>query len=312
MLSLFGQPAPAPRRRPRDFTRWGGQPVAFADLAGFEAGFDAASGPFTIDLEGLPFDGMFRRGTGGTLFVWFAAALAPMPDRALPVFSWVGQSGLCGGSSLFLSDPALLLSEDLTLGWYLGTRTRPLQPVMERVVACAARACGAVRIAFVGTSGGGFPALWLAGRFPGAAAFVNAPTTTIIGHHGRNAVRRFAGVAIPGGRIEDFPAALDLTAQPPGTARRIITQNAGDTPFVTRHVAPFLRGQGLDWRGGDVIGDDLLVRMGSPDRWGAGHVMPPREVVRVILRALDRAEGPGFAGLDLPALHRAMVAAEAA
>ncbi len=300
------------QRRERDFERWGGDPVAFAGLADFEAGFDGPSRAFTIDLDGLPFDGMFRRGTGDGLFVYFSAAVAPQPDRKLPVFNWVSHSRLCTGSALFLADPTLVLSDKLNLAWYLGTRTRPLQEAMARVIAAVARAAGAARIAFVGTSGGGFPSLWLTERFPGSAAFVNAPTTTITGHHGQGAVRQFCDVAMDGAPIAGFPGVLDLPVVTPAKSgsKLVITQNAGDTPFVTHHVAPFLRGMGLQWDGGDVVSENLLLRMGEPARWGEGHVMPPRDVTRAILGALDKVEGPGFAGLDLAALHRQVVAAD--
>lgn len=300
------------QRRQRDFERWG-ELLEFSDLAAFEAGFAGQSRPFSIDLDGLPFDGMFRRGTGGTLFVYFSPALAPQPGRKLPVFSWVGQSGLCTGSALFLSDPALLLSEDLTLAWYLGTPEQPLQETMARVIAAVARSVAAARIAFVGTSGGGYPSLWLAGRFPDSAAFVNAPTTTITGHHARRAVQRFCDVVMAGAPIAEFPAALELPVTPPapgGGARIIITQNGGDRPFVTRHLEPFLSAAGLSWKGGDILTGDLLLRVGDPAGWGEGHVMPPDAVTQVILQTLDRVEGEGFSGLDLAALHRDMIAAE--
>ncbi len=310
LIGQWRQPAAGPRRE-RDFARWG-EPLAFPDLGAFEAGFAGQSQPFSIDLGGLPFDGMFRRGTGGTLFVYFAAAAAHRPDRKLPIFNWVGQSRLCTGSALFLADPVLLLSQELTLGWYLGTSRQPLQEVLVRVVAAARRAAGAARIAFVGSSGGGFPALWLTERFPGSAAFVNAPTTTIRGHHARIAVQRFCDVALDGAPLAGFPGILELPARPAAEtgARFVITQSRGDAEFAGHHVTPFLRSMGLDWTGADVLADNLLLRVGEPERWGKGHVMPPREVTREVLWALDRVEGAGFSGLDLPALHRRICEAD--
>lgn len=301
------------QRCARDFERWG-QVRDFADLGAFEAEFSGQSQPFSIDLDGLPFDGLFRPGKGDTLFVFFTSAVARGPDRVLPIFQWVGPSKLCTGSALFLADPALVLSEMLTLAWYLGTSCQPLQEVLVRVVAAVRQASGAARIAFVGSSGGGFPALWLTERFPDSVAFVNAPTTTIRSHHNRVAVQRFCDIALKGAPLTDFPGLVDLPTIPPGRdgTRIVITQNRDDTPFLTGQVQPFLRGAGLDWTGGDLVSEHLLLRIGEPSRWGKGHVMPPRDVARVILQAMDRVEGPGFAGLDLAALHRAVVAADPA
>lgn len=296
--------------RPRDFERWGGDPQEFSDLAAFEAGFDGASRPFSIDLDGLPFDGMFRRGSHDTLFVYFSAAVFPQPDRKLPVFNWVSHSRLCTGSALFLADPVLVMSDTLTLAWYLGTPERPLQEPLVRVITAAARAANASRIAFVGTSGGGFPSLWLTERFPGSAAFVNAPTMTITDHHAQDAVRAFRKTVMPDKPITEFPGVLELPVAPGAGSKIVITQNAGDTPFVTQHLAPYLHRMGLEWDGGDLVSDGLILRMGDPALWGPGHVMPPRDVTRAVLRTLDRVTGPGFATLDLPALHRQMVEAD--
>lgn len=299
-------------RRPRDFARWGGDPLEFRDVAAFEAGFAGDSGPFSIDLDGLPFDGMFRRGTTDTLFVFFTAAVSLKPGFKLPVFNWVGQSRRCQGSALFLADPLLALAEDLNLAWYLGTFERPLQTVMARVVTVAARSVGASRLVFVGTSGGGFPALWAAEYFPGSVAYVNAPTTTLIRTYRSPALERFRRVAMSGREIATFPGVLQLPVGQPADAgtKVIITQNANDTLFVEHHLTPFLRRTGLEWTGADIVSDKLLLRVGDPARWGQGHVMPPNDVSRVILQALDRVEGPGFAGLDLPALHRRMLDAD--
>lgn len=308
---LSNRTAPAPRKR--DFTRWG-VPHDYPDLAGFAAGFDAQEQVFTIDLGALPFDGMFRPGRGGTLFVYFTPAVAVGSERKPPFFSWVSQARRNAGSALFLADPTLILSEELTLGWYLGTSARPLQPVLEHVVGTVARASGAERIAFVGTSGGGFPALWLSGRFPGSVAFVNAPTTTVVDHHVRGAVRRFEGTVLGGAPIAEFPGVLALPearAQAAGT-RLIITQNGDDTKFVTHHLTPFLRRIGLDWTGADIVTDKVLLRVGDAAIWGAGHVMPPNPVTRAILSTLDEAGGAGFADLDLQALHARIRSADAA
>lgn len=301
------------QRCARDFERWG-EVRDFADLGAFEAEFSGRSQPFSIDLDGLPLDGLFRPGEGDTLFVCFSSTVTRAPDRVLPMFHWLAHTRPCAGSALFLADPALVLSEVLTLAWYLGTPAQPLLPVLRRVVATAARAAGAQRIAFIGSSGGGFPALRMAEHFPGSAVFANAPTTRLLGWPERFAVRRFCDLIMDGQPIRHFPGLMDLPTTPPGRdgTRIIITQNRDDTPFLTGQVQPFLRGAGLDWSGGDLVSEHVLLRIGEPSRWGKGHVMPPRDVARVILQAMDRVEGPGFAGLDLAALHRAVVAADPA
>lgn len=293
------------RHRERDITQWG-PAQEFSSLADFDVGFDAVSQVFSIDLDGLPFDGMYRRGEGDTLFVFFSPALAHKPGRKLPIFSWVAHSRKCTGSSLILADPAILLSEQLTLGWYLGTRATPLQPVLERVIAKVVQATGAARVAFVGTSGGGFPALWLAGRFAGSAALVNAPTTTLTGHQDPSAVQRFEKIAADGMPVAKgaWTHCLPDTSTEFGSSKIIITQNRADRYFIDHHVRPFMDALGVGWTGADIVTDSLLLRMGNPAVWGAGHVMPPPKVTRRILDALDFTEGAGFTGLDLAALHQ--------
>lgn len=298
--------------RERDITQFG-PAEEFPTLSAFEAGFTAQSEVFSIDLDGLPFDGRYRHGRTDTLFVLFSPALGHQPGRKLPIFSWVAHSRRNAGSSLILADPTILLSKRLSLAWYLGTGTTPLQPVMLRVIRKVAKAGGARRIVFVGTSGGGFPALWLAGQFPGAAAFVNAPTTQIARHHVRDAVQRFEKVAMGRRRITtgDWVLSLPDPAADHACSKIIITQNRDDRSFIDHHLRPYLRDRGIEWTGEDIVTDNLLVRLGDPGLWGQGHVMPPAPVTRAILDSLDFTEGDGFAGLDLPALHQRLVGMEA-
>ncbi|WP_158644702.1 hypothetical protein [Paracoccus jeotgali] len=276
-------------KRHRSHERWGSCETysSLADLA--EAALDVDT-LFALKDGELPIDCMFKKGQGEVLFVFFNAALSPSANHVLPVFSWMKTASVLSGSKLFISDPTLFLSDEILLGWYLGSGTYPTQGVLEAIIRIVQKRSGAKKLAFVGSSGGGFAALYFASRFSEAIAYVNAPATNLIAHHNPKSIRVFSKFALGGGNIADFPGVVNLTEKAPAAgAKMYITQNRGDQTYISRHVAPYLASLGIPWHGKSLDTKGVSVFVGD---WGIGHVMPPPEVVKEILSAIDLSSVP--------------------
>ncbi|ASN39641.1 hypothetical protein CGQ24_11850 [Arthrobacter sp. 7749] len=80
-------------------------------------------------------------------------------------------------SSMFFGDPSLWKSKDLQLSWYTGWDGVDVHRIVADWAVAVARAIGAKKIMFTGSSGGGFAALQISSLVPGSMALVfNAQT----------------------------------------------------------------------------------------------------------------------------------------
>lgn len=250
---------------------------------------------FTLDGE-MPIDCMFKAGKGRTLFCFFNSALKPNVDYTLPVFTWVKFSSFLSGPRLFISDPTMQLSEDLRLGWYLGTSSYPIQEKISAIISMVMSKCGATRVAFVGSSGGGFPSIFYSRAFPNSVAMVNAPATNLRNHHNKKVVDAFCKVANGFKPIDQHPATTDLTEKKPSirTGKVYVTQNSRDYDYIQSHLQPLLHLYGRHWTGLNFHGDDVEVIV---DDWGDGHVTPPTTVMQDLLLSFDSCPGDTFSAL---------------
>src|SRR5699024_1872257 len=93
---------------------------------------------------------------------------------------------------VFVSDPSLVLDEDLMLAWYAGNSHQPnLQEILTDVLRKIAEDLESKKVVFFGGSGGGFASLYFAGQFENSLALVFNPQTNIAKYSER-AVRAFA------------------------------------------------------------------------------------------------------------------------
>src|SRR5699024_4027987 len=110
----------------------------------------------------------------------------------LPVLSGLGISGAVDANRVFISDPSLVLDEDLMLAWYAGNHRQPnLQEVLTNIIGKIAQGLDSKKLVFFGGSGGGFASLYFASHFEDSLALVFNPQTDIAKYSER-AVRDFA------------------------------------------------------------------------------------------------------------------------
>lgn len=299
--------APITQKREIDFSRWSDSPTEFGSVEEFESDFAFSSGAFSIDQGELSLDCLLRAEAGDTLFVFFNGA-ANKSVKTYPIFSWVAQSkSMCDGPCLFISDPTLKLSEDLHLAWYLGTVTFNAQQAIERLIRRVMLASGASRVVFIGTSGGGYPAIFYTFLFSNSVAYVNAPATTVKNHPSRRTVGLYEAFGLGGGELRDVAGSgvitdlAEFSERSSGASGKVvITVNRSDNSFIENHLFPYLGHAALSRESQVVEVRNALIIFGD---WGTGHVMPEKGLIRYLLQSIDAIEGDDFEGFELSKLQ---------
>jgi len=177
---------------------------------------------------------------GDVLTVLFQGAV----DRAkvrVPIFlRWRYQLELDAGPTLAFADPTLDLSTSLRLGWYLGTESLDLAPVIAEIVKQVAESLGVRQIVLAGSSGGGFAALQVGAHLPDAFVVAMSPQTDLRKYSPRlvNAatepafgLRKAPESGYLVRRISAIERMRHLKAHP----RVLLVSNPGDTNHVRHH-----------------------------------------------------------------------------
>lgn len=126
-----------------------------------------------VEIDGFRLPVHYQAGSTDTLIVLFHGAvdqkLRPRPHFQ-PHFRHV-----FGAHQLAVSDISLHRSDELKLGWYLGTDDLPLPGLLARYFHRLAQTGRFKRIIFFGASGGGHAALYHSFHQPGSLALVVNP-----------------------------------------------------------------------------------------------------------------------------------------
>lgn len=207
----------------------------------------------------------------------------------LPRFEWLNTLIGTPHSSLYFSDPTLLLGDGLQLSWYTGWDSLDLYAAMASVVREAVAGLNVDRVVVLGSSGGGFAALQLSSYLPGSVALAMNAQTRISAYtvHGSLGVqRRYMNIVMPflndphGRSLEErtddwsLPMGDRLSAvrrySTPVTNHVYLLQNTNDVHHYEDHFLPFR---------------DAAVRGGNDERCRfvpydgpANHNPPTRDV----------------------------------
>jgi len=215
----------------------------------------------------LPMRVVLRR--SAALVVAFHGALHRGSAR-LPRFERARTHDGLPVSSLTIADPTLDLADDLTLGWYLGTRGVDLHRVVAGAVRAVARAAGADRIVLTGSSGGGFAALQVASWLPGARCVVFNPQTDVSRYYPRLRERALDAVFGTDGTDRDVPdvrmrtSVIERWAVERPAIEVTYVQNLGDEHHDRHHLVPLLES-------GERVGGGVELDVRRVE-WGPGHV----------------------------------------
>jgi hypothetical protein len=268
-----------PTLRERVIDRSIHQVTEFASPENFIASKSVPAGISTIWENGLPIDLLVRPTASDTTIFFFHGAIER--HFTLPVLSGLGISGGVHANRVFVSDPSLILDDDLMLTWYAGSHQQPnLQKVLTNIFRKIAQYFSSRRVVFFGGSGGGFASLYFASRFEDSLALPFNPQTNIAKYSER-AVRDFASKSF---RLES-KSANPLANLPsevvtdvceiytrPTHATVAYIQNQKDTIHVETHLGPFLASLHAE--------TDLLL---LKEPWRDGHSPPPKELLTQVL-----------------------------
>lgn len=206
-----------------------------------------------------------RGGDGDTLLVKLHGAIQRQRMQ-LPAFMELTASKRGQRPFLLVQDPTLDADLDLRLGWYLGSTDQDGHVALASLIEQVRQALGLEHVLVMGSSGGGFAALQVAGVLPDSVALAMNPQTFLPHYHRSSA--NLAAKAVCGKHdVEALPPELLDVAErwrrAEHTVRARIISNVGDVMHDNRHV------RHLETQMAALDGIDLRV-----DRtdWGPGHI----------------------------------------
>lgn len=254
----------------------------YASTENFLAANSVPAGISTIWKNGLPVDVLVSPASSETTIFFFHGAVER--HFTLPVLSGMGISGAVNANRVFVSDPSLVLDDNLMLAWYAGNSHQPdLQQTLTHILRKIAESLGSKKLVFFGGSGGGFASLYFASRFEDSLALVFNPQTNIAKYSDR-AVRDFAvksfgvkpGLTEPLSHLplEVTTDVCEIYATPRGATVAYL-QNKNDAVHVETHLNPFVE---------SLHRETCLLLF--TEAWRDGHSPPPREL---LTQALDVA-----------------------
>lgn len=221
--------------------------------------------------NGLPIDVISQNRGSDTTVVFFQGAIDP--SWTLPAFGGMGVSTDVPVNRIFISDPSLVLTDRLNLGWFVGNSRMNTQQKLLSIIRHIVGTWGEQRLVFFGASGGGFASLFFSAHFPGSLAIVSNPQTNVAKYE-QPAVERFAEVSYgikgpdPMSKLPDDVTTdlLELYREPRGNMVAYM-QNITDLLHVRNHMEPLLAATHPD--------NEIHVLLGE---WGQGHVAPPKPI----------------------------------
>lgn len=254
--------------------------------------------PVQIDAGGLAVPLRFWRGGAGAkvLIISFHGAI----DRAtrevpafLPHFAEFGDA--C--HQLAVSDPSMLAAGCHAMSWYAGHQGAAVQPALLQLFKAVVAGLGVERVVYLGTSVGGFAALFYSWHHPGSLALVGNPQTRISDYYPRHVAAYRAecwpGLA-PDAPLDSVICENVRTLYGTGVANHVIyVQNPTDSFHLFNHMVPFLAAiAGAEPRARIVVD---VTYPGKP-----GH-SPAWPILKRWLQAAIVA--PGWTPEDLHATH---------
>lgn len=241
-------------------------------------------------ISQLPLSILSQPGTGETLIVVLHGAL-PRDKYSIPRFEWLKTMEGRQEHFLFMADPGLRLSDDISLAWYTGTEADNVTSRLSEVVVAHARKSGTEKILFVGGSGGGYAAMALSATLPNSAALAFSPQI-VIGNYWKNAVQKYLEVVFPQyanmSQVEKVLNSrlnlLDVYKSVEEMTNHVfIVQNSGDDLHMRRHIGLLAQQLGMPVQTAESSNGRMSFHV---EYFGEGHGMPYRDVLG---KFLDKA-----------------------
>ncbi len=251
------------------------QPIQSIDADAFFASLRdrSAAGVSNVTLDGGQLPVSVRLQESSAVVFTFVGAGAQI-DYPLPRFAAIGANDYVSASIIALSDPTLTRDIKMIIGWYAGYDGFELQKVLPEFFRQVIDSLGATRVVFVGSSGGGFAALYYSWQIPGSVAVVSNPQTNVNAYI-ETRVAQYRAACWPSLKEDDLlDSVIDANLGPLYAKRRkntvVYLQVASDFFHLARHLAPFFDALPRAYR------DRLVVRVSN---WGMqGHLPVPPNI----------------------------------
>lgn len=260
-----------PRRR--DVERYAPRrEMRHASLEDFESA-DLSSGIHSISAGEATVDLLLDDDVqSGSLVVFLPSAVSS--SVSWPYFQGLSLATVTGQPLLSFSDPTIERSTGITTAWTLGDDRYWLHHEMDRYIDAVRRGR---RLIFVGSSAGGFPALYYGSRYPDSVSVVVNPRTHLFTPptHLQLTPSRLYGAD---GTVERIRELVPLA---PGSPRNTVVylQNSADHVYFSSHMVPYLQQVESDARVWTHLGD-----------WGEGHKPAPPAFLHEVVRTLATAD----------------------
>lgn len=250
------------------------QRVSVSELSGKFAEFADGEVLF-VDIGGsveLPVKVSPARGSKSLVVVFHGAV--NRDKRSYPPFlnfrDGIGHTA----HQLAVSDATLGLDADLSLGWYAGAPGLLLQNLLPPLFDELRGALDVERVIFMGSSGGGFAALFYSWHCSGSVAVVQVPQTNVWEYHLPGALRRYQATLWPEG-IESYGNAPVMDLRDLYTTASdnsiVYIQSTLDAHHLHSQMLPFLASMPSEMR------NRIVVKSSFWGRTGHSNVVPIRE-----------------------------------
>lgn len=267
----------------------------------FECSGERSAARYRHTLPGGQYlDALLVNKESDTMVVAFHGAL-DRKTHTLPRFEWLRTLNGLPVSTMYVGDPTLWMGEQVRLSWYVGWPEFDAQKAIAEWAVAAARAVGASRVVFTGSSGGGFAALQVSALVPGSVALPFNAQTMIYQYrpHGRfwtqRALMRAAWPNLVPGGLDAFDFATDWTALADdrmSAVRRYAQPVPNRTRFVINRNEDHYAGHYLPWLEAAHAGGNQDRVEGIVYEGGEIHGPPsPKVFIEQVHQTLGYAEG---------------------
>lgn len=148
----------------------------FTEMAQMETTYVDIGGAQSLAVQAHPSPG------ARTLIVLFHGAIN-RAKRDYPAFLRPIPGVEAHAHQISIADAGLLASDQITNGWFIGTRATPLQELLPPFLRGLTAALDVDKVVLVGSSGGGFGALYYSWHLPDSVAIVQVPQTNVYAYY---------------------------------------------------------------------------------------------------------------------------------
>ena len=134
---------------------------------------------FSVDCNGVRYECLFLAKKSKKLFIHFSGG--GRKNHSYPLFLRWKYGNRLGGNILCIEDPMQAACESTCVKWYYGTNDKSylveMLPLVKKAIADLGMS--AEDVTFLGSSGGGYAALYMANLLDGSAAIALSPQTVL-------------------------------------------------------------------------------------------------------------------------------------